>query len=423
MILCYLLFNSLAFVWGQELRPQQEFFFQMSSLVLILSALVFKSKQKKESLFENKLNISILAMFVCFLCVFLKDKMGWSILLNTFLGTGVYLTVIRNIDYNDVRFIIKNSLWVAAFVIFYLACQFLGFEIRGQGMAGAPGVVPKCSIFGLEAHYGLYLAMVFPLLLGISFINRDLGQKWTRVFIIAGISALIGLMFLALVPAHSTGAYLGLLVAVLVYLWHKVRLAFWVALVPLLVGTVAFLALVDNPMGMQKSRLDMWGKVIQDSHKQPFGHGLDSFRIDEREGSIRYFKYAFNDKTVRVRKIKDNWITQEKPPQELLDNIEKTKNGQPTGTLAYWDNCHNEYIQLFFETGFPGIIILGFILFYLYQIFNFSMRKPLTVACYASLVSVAIFSLMQFPYHVARIGHVIPIVLGMFIVSARDETN
>ena len=39
-------------------------------------------------------------------------------------------------------------------------------------------------------------------------------------------------------------------------------------------------------MGMQKSRLDMWGKVVQDYARHPLGAGLDSFRGDERETPI-----------------------------------------------------------------------------------------------------------------------------------------
>lgn len=421
IVLLYLLFNSLAFVMNQNMRTTQEFFFQMSSLVLILSSLVFQPKQKKESLFENKLNISILVMFAWFLCVFLKDKMGWSILLNTFLGIGVYLTVIRNLDYKDIKFAIKNSMWIAAFCIGYNILQYMGFDLRGQTVAGTSNMIPKCSIFGLEAHYGMYLAMMFPLFLGISFVNRDMGQKWQRLSIIVGILVLIGLMFLAIIPAHSTGAYLGLLAAILVYLWHRVRVAFWVVLLPVFIGAILFLVKIDGPMGMQFSRLDLWKKVVQDSHQRPFGYGLDSFRNDEREGALRYFKYAHNDTTIRLKKVGVDWFMQSKPEKELLDNIEKVNNGTPTGTTNFWDNPHSEPIQLLYETGFPGIIIFGFILYFLYQIFKFSMRKPLTVACYASLICIAIFNCVQFGFHVARIGHIIPIILGMFIVSARDE--
>lgn len=422
VILIYLLLNPFAYVWGQDLRQTQEFFFQMSSLILILSSLAFQPVVKKISFNERWLNVAIVSMFIWFMCVFLKDKMGWSILLNVFLGVGVYLTVIRHIDYNDIKFIVKNSLWIAVYAIWHLAFQFLGFDLRGNITMNTQNIVPKCSIFGLEAFYGLYLAMIFPLFLGISsIVNMDLGQRGMRVLNIAGILAFIALLFLALVPSHSTGAYLGLLIAILIYLWHKARLVFWTALIPIFIGALLFFVKIDNPMGMQSSRLDMWGKVIQDSHQKPFGHGLDSFRADEREGAVRYFKYAFNDKTVRVKKIGNDWMTQEPPPKELLDNIEKTKNGQPTGTMNFWDNPHNDYIQLFYEGGFPAIIILGFILFFLYKVFEFSMRKPLTVACYASLVSIAVFNTMQFGFHVTRIGHMIPIVAGMFIVSARDE--
>jgi len=229
--------------------------------------------------------------------------------------------------------------------------------------------------------------------------------------------AFIALLFLALVPAHSTGAYIGLLAAVLVYLWYRARLAFWVAIVPVLLGAMLFLVKVDNPMGMQTTRLDMWGKCVQDAHLKPLGYGLDAFRIDERDGAIRYFKYSFNDTTVRVKKVSGQWMMQTNGvPKEFLDKVNNNKN-----PIDSWDSAHNEPIQLFYETGFPGLFLLGFILFFIYKIFKFSMKRSLTVALYCSILAIMIGSLVQFSFHVARIAHVIPIIFGMFIVSARDE--
>jgi hypothetical protein len=296
----------------------------------------------------------------------------------------------------------------------YLGLQYLGYDMRGQTTRGIYHTIPKCSIFGLEAHYGMYLAMTVPLLL-YKLNDMDINKSIRGIIRAILILLCVGIAFITVYPSNSTAAYLGLLGAVLFFFWHKKRVIFWACLIPMILGVIFYIAKFDNPMGMQGTRLDMWCKVIQDSHHKPLGHGLDSFRVDEKEGAVRYFKYAYNNKTVRVKKVGQNWMMQESADTAFLNRI---KEGNP---LDLWDDPHNEYIKLFYWCGFPALIALGFMLYYLMNVFRFSGRRAIAAASFASLISIAIFSTMQFPFGVARIGHVIPVILGMFIVSARDE--
>lgn len=413
LILIYLFFNALAYIKGVEMRQAQEFFFQISSVLLILSSLLFTPKGKPAKQ-EWKFNAALFALFAWSLCVYLFYKEGWPTLFNLFLGVGVYLTAIRNLVYDDLKFIIKGIGYIAGFVTGYLILQYLGFDMRDQTTRGAYQTIPKCSIFGLQAHYGLYLAMIIPLFfykINDIDINGSIRGVIRAVLVFLG----VGVAFIALYPSNSTAAYLGLLAAVLFFFWHKKRVIFWAFLAPVILGTIFYIVKFDNPMGMQGTRIDMWCKVIQDGHSKPFGHGLDSFRTDEKEGAVRYFKYAYNNKTVRVKKMGQDWMMQESADTAFLNRI---KEGNP---LDLWDDPHNEYIKLFYWCGFPALIALGFMLYYLMGVFRFSARRPIAVASFASLISIAIFSTMQFPFGVARIGHMIPIIAGMFIVSARDE--
>jgi O-antigen ligase len=100
------------------------------------------------------------------------------------------------------------------------------------------------------------------------------------------------------------------------------------------------------------------------------------------------------------------------------DFQEKIKVTHP---FDYWDNPHNLYIQLFYEAGWIALAILGFVFYFLWQIFKFSKRQPITVASMSALIFVAIYSMTQFPFNVARLAHFIPVITGIFIVSARDE--
>jgi hypothetical protein len=330
----------------------------------------------------------------------------------------------RYLDKKDIEFVIRGILWVTAFSIFYLVLQYWGFDMRNQAVRGAR-CVPKTSIFLLEACYGIYLALTLPLLLGISFINNiEIGFSQGRIsikmwiinlfkFVIVG--GFLLLLLFSCWPGNSSGAFVSLLVALFVYLWFKKRVFFWVGFIPMVILTTSFVLFYDSPMGMQGSRIDMWKKVIQDSHIRPLGHGLDSFRTDDRDGSIKYFKYTFNDTTERIRKVKNQWMISTEIPKEFVEKISKGEH-----PLDYWDNIHNLYVQIFFEMGFPVLIISGFVLYFLFNIFKTCKRTSLSVALFCSLVALLLVNITQFPLYLARLGHIVPVILGMFIISVRE---
>ncbi len=181
-------------------------------------------------------------------------------------------------------------------------------------------------------------------------------------------------------------------------------------------------------MGMQSSRYGMWGKVIQDSFDEPLGHGLDSFRnpmskIIPKTEMTRYFKHAFNDNTLRVAKtfiITDvdviDWRTVDPISEdEQKTFIERKKEGKTV--LDFWDHPHNEYIWIFYEMGYPGIIALGFMIIMFWRRFWYSTKDVYAVASTAGLIAFGIFCMTQFPLHLSRIGYLLPVLGAIFYVS------
>jgi len=419
IILIFCVLNPLWYSYGIEARQAQEAFFQLSGLLVILSGLLFRPKY---SSLEKGFNISLFAFFAWAVVLYSMLHLGLSVMLNIFIGMGVYFTVIRYLEKKDIEFIIKGLAVLMFFAIAYLFFQFIGFDMRGQQLRSVGGV-PKCSFFALEACYGMYLAMVIPLLMSISFLNNveiDFDKKSYLKNI--GKFLLVGGYLLLLLAAcwrgNSTGVFLGAFVGLLTYLWFRKRIFFWFVSIPALVLTLCFVFLYDSPMGMQRSRIDMWQKVIQDSHKRPLGHGLDSFRFADGEGAVRYFKFSFNNTTRRIVKTNNQWVLSGDTPKEFIERVNSGIN-----PLDFWDNPHNEFIQVFYEMGFPGIIIVIFMLYFLFDIFRKCRRTPLSVGAFCSLLAVLIISLTQFPFHLSRNGSLIPVILGIFMVSVRDEND
>jgi len=430
IILAFCVINPLVYSFRMQLRQIQEFSFQVTGLVVILAGLMYYIPGKISKL-ERNLNIALFALFAWSTCVFLMYREGFPILLNTFIGLGVYLTVIRCLDKKDIAFIIKGVTCVAAYAMVYLGLQFLGYDMRNQSLMGVGGM-PHVAFFGLEACYGIYLAMVFPLLLSISFINDmdiDFNEQGIKlknrlkvygknIFKFIIVSVYLLLLLVACWQSNSTGVFVGLFVALLTYLWFKKRIFFWAISTPALAITLCFVLLYDAPMGMQGTRIDMWKKVVQDAHLKPLGHGLDSFRGSNRENSIRYFKQTFNNETKRIVRVGDNWIIEGNISKEFAEKVNQKKR-----PLDFWDNVHSLYFQLLSEMGFPSLVIAGFILFFFVKLFRTCRKTPLAVGAFCSLLAVLICSTTQFPFHLARNAHLIPIILGIFIISAREDEN
>ncbi|GAG27674.1 unnamed protein product, partial [marine sediment metagenome] len=212
-------------------------------------------------------------MFGWILIVYFGNNfMGRNILTNAFLGIAIYFTVIKHIKKEQFEIIFKTVWYIALFAIIYYLLQVLGYDMRSQGVRNVENAVPLCSVFGIENAYGQYLSMAIPLILAVS--------GW-----------LGSLLMIPIIVAKSTSVMVGAGISILFYYWFRLRQAFWVYLVLLGIGVTAFIVYYDMPMGMMKTRISVWAKSIQDSNNRPLGHGLDSFRGDERDGAIRYFKY------------------------------------------------------------------------------------------------------------------------------------
>jgi len=439
LFLAYLIINPLFYLFDIELRQAQEMCFQISSILLISAGMFFFNKEIK----KDKLNIVLGVLFCWFVLIYCKYNTGWSILLNLFLGLGVYFTAIRTLKKEDFGLLVKGLAGVFILSAITQAAQRLGFDIRGQVVTNGKGWILKgaisdASFFGLKASVGVYNAIVMTLILPFTYVicqefkpKKWLFNAWSCLLVLI----YLGLFFITLAISYCTGAFLSGIVAVFLILWFRKRLLFWLSLIPLILGMLFFVVKMDMPLGMMTSRFPMWGMVVQDIHKSPiFGYGLDSFRQPEAKMQtykqiIRYYKNAFNDRTYRVVKdirVKDyeiiDWQRVGEIPVEDKAGFEAQikANANP---MDFWDHPHNEFLWLAYETGFTGLAILCGILYLIWKRFKRSKRGIMETATFAALVSVSISSLTQFPLHLARNAHLIPIILALFYLATEETVE
>ncbi len=155
-------------------------------------------------------------------------------------------------------------------------------------------------------------------------------------------------------------------------------------------------------------------KHIQDINRKPIGRGLDSY-ANPKIGGHRHYKYAYSNRTMRFYRTEKDYI----PNSEDKAFLEKLP--QDKKRLVFQDHPHNEFIWLGYECGIQALICLGFIFYFMWGRFYRSMKEPETVGLTASLVCFAVICLTQFPMHLGRIGHLLPVLFGLFYVSTKEE--
>ncbi len=381
IILVYLIINPLFFIPGVVQRDAQQICFQLSSVLVFACGMFFRNKEIK----LDKLNISIGALLISFILAWLISLNGWIIALNLLLGIMVYLTIIKTLNKNDIEFIFKGIGWICALCLGYMILQYFGYDIRGTINVGKHTRIDTNSIFFHKGAMGMYFAQSLPLITSFSWVGA--------------------LLLLPLRLSECSSALFGGIVGLQFFLWFRKRIMFWVLLIPLLAGGIFYTLNQEAYYGV-KIRIPLWKLVLTDISRRPLGRGLDSFANPPKVGQWRYYSKIKSGDSFRVIKGKDKkWY-----PEDKL-------NRDDVNHLTYADHPHNEYLWLGYEVGIQGLIIFGFIVYFLWKRFMRSDKNRFAVVSMASILTIGIICLTQFVFHLARLGHMFPVILGIFYVA------
>lgn len=389
LILCPIAFTPQM----TDIRVFQEHFYQVSAIVLI-------------SLFIGNLWISAFILWNLYLFIHNGAQVGSMQVGNIIFGALLFRFTRNYFKKESFTPYFKVFVGISLLSMLWMVLQHFGIDPIFIGKSANNTVRfgqsynDPTGLFALKAANAIYLSVALPAVLTVCPI-------------------LAALFVPALVACRSSAAALGLLFAIPFYLWNRFgRKVGLIATSVMAIGAASFFwfDLKDDSMTFN-SRFPHWHQVVRFSLLHSQGYGPDSFRNHNKHKNFEFVSDRhYNPATLYQESDKKMiWVpyyTNEGHKKEL--NTKDIMDSEGAMQINKWQEAHNEYIQAFFEYGIFGLLlIIGFIA-QIIRRFYFA-TKTLEVITLASMIAVFLLtSVTQFPFHLARLGFMFPILLGVF---------
>lgn len=226
---------------------------------------------------------------------------------------------------------------------------------------------------------------------------------------------LIGLLCaIPVFNSHSSAAFMAY--AALLLFWGYYKLKKRLFLILLAVASVGFVAgtyldYKDDPL-TYKSRFESWHLYTRTALSRPIGFGPDSFR---KENNVKNFTFQSDEDYNPGVLFTDGPETKRFVyySANLGNRIERFRGRIPKH-FCHWQEAHNDYIQFFFEYGILGLILLFFFFKEIKDRFVLSEKTSELMALSGMILVLAVCSITQFPFHLARITGIFGIIVGAF---------
>lgn len=340
----------------------QELFFRYGTIFLFGLASFMHPKR----FFTDKL-------FIVFMLYTLLSTMakGFDIdsrraILNVFFGFIFYKTVVQNFDFKK----IKQFGWMF-FGLLMLNLVFCGLQFLGKdplfssvGLYKAGWKDTLVGMMKLKVHLGVLSAVVAPLMMFVS--------PWLII-------PCIGLLIIS----QSSAAAIAFLASLILISFHKLpKRTFYLALILICSAFYMYVFKFDMPTGQFGERFQVWFATTTLTLKKDlyFGQGLGTFA-------------GLGVITIQHNSSPQNWI---------------------------W--CHNEFLQLWYESGVFGLLIVVlFIIQNVKALFKYRLKTIINeyVFLLASFISILCVSFLHFPFHLGRFAGVF--IFFMALLAAKRE--
>jgi hypothetical protein len=265
-----------------------------------------------------------------------------------------------------------------------------------------------CGAFSLPACHGMFLALCLPFFLSLGWLIPILLIipiylcNSAAVYLTASAMFIYGFLYIRMVTFRN-------------------KIFYYIILSLLALGGIAgiFYDYNRDPL-TGRSRFENWHTYIKYSLARPiFGWGPDSFRNLTPNKRFLFFSDEDYNPIVMQYNSADSATARYMSADEGK-RIERYRDRTPK-SLSEWHEAHNEYIQIFFEYGIVGLLIIGLFLKEICGRFRLSIDSIDVRILFGAILCYLIFSITQFPFHLARLAFFFPVILGAFFAKTDKD--
>ena len=385
--------------WATTFSMTKETFAEISCLVLFCGIMIKITKR------EIDLSLGLFSLPVAIFGLWLLASVNWS--------QSLYLSLQRLGVWGSFFLVYFLSRWVAddekwVFLLLtgallsgflaaaYSICQFYGVELPiWRQITGRMRIF---STFGNPNYLASYLAGAIPLLIYFFLYHK----RWRIFYLVA-----IGTLYTGLLITYTRGAWVALFFSVILTIFlilifqgkrffslHKIPLI----LLLILVFSLTFVFSIPNPLNLKKKsviergasvleftssatqRLLIWQVAVQLIKERPlFGWGIGTFGLHYPEAQGEFLSRAGN------------------------------KNYIPQANRSI--HAHNDYLEIWVETGIVGILLLLWVIGNFYRKIFLCLKKTTSASFSAFLIFITasiscflIHATVSFPFHIVQNG-------------------
>lgn len=393
-----------SFGWDsvQNDRNVQERFFVLLTMCLV-------------SFMSGSIWITLFMIWNVFLLCYQGMTVGANQVINIFAGICLFIFSKQFFAKNDFKVLKTPIFIVCGLTIFWMVLQYFSIDPlmmaqRGDGVKFYRPFNDPVGLFHIKMANGFFIliATIFLTLL-------------SPIFTI--------LMAFPIYLSKSVSVYMAYFAWIIFFIYWRYRRFFILSLI-LGIGITAFGAWYDFKGDSKtfKSRFPMWHMTVKYALQYPLGYGPDSYRklnnhknflfkSDNGYNPMVSFPQKDGSENVMFYSVRNDSEESKKKADEVV------KNGLKNNELNFWDNPHNAVLNILFQYGIAGFLILiGFIREIIFR-FKKSAKDMEVIVLFGCLMAYFIASLTNFPLELARTAYLFPIILGAFYYKTEGVLN
>ena len=384
-MLCPIYYNNLQFHGLKTMRLGHEQFFQFG--VTALFCIVFLENLWLAVFFLWSISINAYYNF---------PNNGAEYIWNLFMACILYQITYNLVTRQRVITIFRAITALMLLNIAFMVMQAWGYDPIFNNLFHSKMNVDLVGFMGIKAICGMFNAICLPMAMFFS--------------------PMFALPVLFALYLSESSCAIASVVAVIIFLaYKKSKKLAYILLIPLfIIG--AFYVSNDSKSGMMNERVNMWKVALKDALQRPIiGMGLDSFRNVGELKPFLYFRSTRDNSCLKMNYIQETgkWRT---PP-----GFDLTPRPDGVPLLDPWDNPHNTYLSILYEFGLVGLLIILALLWDVFKRFIYCNNDKVIFTIFASFLVYLISSVGQFPFHLARTGHLAVILLACFYKLTDNE--